>query len=428
MNSFNCWREAGEAYDVEGRGWRACAGDGKRELRPACRAHDADAGRQKGAREEARRQKKPVAKKPAAKKPVAKKAVAKTPAAATPAVDHSAMGHTEPQPEAPVTAPQAAPDDHSQMDHGPEAQPAPAPVDHSAMGHGQEAPPAAPVDHTAMGHDAPGGHAAMRGALGNYPMTREASGTAWQPDTSKHSGPMIHAGDWMLMAHGNLDLIGSWQGGPRGDDKVFVAGMLMGMAKREFANGNALQFRAMISPDPLMGKSGYPLLLASGETADGVEHLVDRQHPHDFFMELSASYSVKLAEKASAFVYAGLPGEPAFGPPAFMHRQSISTSPEAPITHHWLDSTHITFGVVTAGLVYDRAKLEVSRFNGREPDQHRWNIETGAARFDLGPPVVEPDRQACRCRAAGRIWRSPSSSSPASTSAAGRRAGPIRGR
>ena len=118
------------------------------------------------------------------------------------------------------------------------------------------------------------------------------------------------------------------------------------------------------------------MLLASGETADGVEHLVDRQHPHDFFMELSASYSVKLAEKASAFVYAGLPGEPAFGPPAFMHRQSISTSPEAPITHHWLDSTHITFGVVTAGVILDRAKLEVSRFNGREPDQHRWNIET----------------------------------------------------
>ena len=52
-------------------------------------------------------------------------------------------------------------------------------------------------------------------------------------------------------------------------------------------------------------------------------------------------------------------------------------SPEAPISHHWLDSTHISFGVVTAGIVLDRVKLEVSRFNGREPDQHRWNIETG---------------------------------------------------
>jgi len=77
------------------------------------------------------------------------------------------------------------------------------------------------------------------------------------------------------------------------------------------------------------------------------------------------------------FLYAGLPGEPAFGPPAFMHRESIMDSPEAPISHHWLDSTHISFGVITAGIVADKVKLEVSRFNGREPDQHRWNIETG---------------------------------------------------
>jgi hypothetical protein len=133
----------------------------------------------------------------------------------------------------------------------------------------------------------------------------------------------------------------------------------------------------MFSPDPLMGKSGYPLLLASGETANGTDRLIDRQHPHDFFMELSASYSVKLADKVSAYLYGGLPGEPAFGPPAFMHRQSIMASPEAPITHHWLDSTHITFGVVTAGVVLDRVKIEASRFNGREPDEKRWNIETG---------------------------------------------------
>ena len=133
----------------------------------------------------------------------------------------------------------------------------------------------------------------------------------------------------------------------------------------------------MLSPDPAMGKRGYPLLLASGETADGVTGLVDRQHPHDLFMELSASYSHPIGEGSSAFLYAGLPGEPAFGPPAFMHRLSIMDSPEAPISHHWLDSTHVSFGVVTAGLVVDGFKLEASRFNGREPDQHRWDIETG---------------------------------------------------
>jgi len=94
-------------------------------------------------------------------------------------------------------------------------------------------------------------------------------------------------------------------------------------------------------------------------------------------MELSASASQNIGPKSSVFLYAGLPGEPAFGPPAFMHREAILDSPEAPISHHWLDSTHISFDVVTAGLVLDRVKIEASRFNGREPDQHRWNIETG---------------------------------------------------
>jgi len=218
----------------------------------------------------------------------------------------------------------------------------------------------------------------MSGALGPYGMSREASGTAWQPDVSEHSGLHRVSGDWTLMGHAVLNTVYDRQEGPRGGDKAFASGMAMAIARRRFASGDMLQFRAMLSPDPLMGKRGYPLLLASGETADGATPLVDRQHPHDFFMELSASYSLKLGARSSAFVYAGLPGEPAFGPPAFMHRLSIMDSPEAPISHHWLDSTHIVFGVATAGLVMGRVKVEASRFNGREPDQHRWNIEAGA--------------------------------------------------
>jgi len=216
----------------------------------------------------------------------------------------------------------------------------------------------------------------MKGALGSYAMERESSGTAWQPDSSSHSGIMTTSGDWMLMAHGMLNLVYDHQSGPRGDDKAFASGMLMGMARHPLGGGT-LQLKAMVSPDPLMGPSGYPLLLASGETANGRDRLIDRQHPHDFVMELSGSVSQPLGPKSSVFIYAGLPGEPAFGPPAFMHRESIMDSPEAPITHHWLDSTHISFGAVTAGAVFNRVKLEVSRFNGREPDQHRWDIETG---------------------------------------------------
>ena len=122
--------------------------------------------------------------------------------------------------------------------------------------------------------------------------------------------------------------------------------------------------------------NGYPLLFATGETANGRTPLINQQHPHDLFMELSGSYSYKFSDTNSAFVYFGLPGEPALGPPAFMHRFSGMDIPEAPITHHWLDSTHITYGVLTAGYVWDKVKIEASAFRGREPDQHRYNIET----------------------------------------------------
>jgi hypothetical protein len=233
------------------------------------------------------------------------------------------------------------------------------------------------MDHSRMRHmDMPTPEHSMTGALGSYPMTRESSGTSWQPDASEHSGLMHMSGDWALMAHGTLNLVYDGQSGPRGGDKTFASGMLMGMVRRPLGHG-AIQFKAMLSPDPLMGAGGYPLLLASGETANGRDRLTDRQHPHDLFMELSASVSRDIGANGSVFLYAGLPGEPAFGPPAFMHRDAIMDSPEAPISHHWLDSTHISFGIVTAGLVMGRTKIEVSRFNGREPDQHRWDIETG---------------------------------------------------
>jgi hypothetical protein len=238
------------------------------------------------------------------------------------------------------------------------------PASHGAVQHASPAKQAKHGEHAGGAHDEHGG---MKGFLGPYSMTREGSGTSWVPDTTPHEGIYGKVGDWSTMWHGYLNLIYDRQGGPRGGDKTFVNGMVMGMAQRPLGDGT-LGFRAMLSPDPFMGKSGYPLLLATGETANGRDRLIDRQHPHDFFMELSASVSQDIGRKSSIFVYAGLPGEPAFGPPAFMHREAILDSPEAPISHHWLDSTHISFGVVTAGLVLDRFKVEASRFNGRQED------------------------------------------------------------
>jgi len=221
----------------------------------------------------------------------------------------------------------------------------------------------------------------MHGLLGSYGMSREASGTSWQPEAAPHDA--IHldvADDWMVMLHARVLGVLDSQSGPRGDSSAFSSSMAMAMASTDIGDGGTLGLKAMLSLDPLMGRRGYPLLLASGETADGVTHLIDRQHPHDLFMELAASYSQKLSDTDSLFVYAGYPGEPALGPAAYMHRVSALDNPATPLAHHWLDSTHVTFGVFTAGWVHDAWKIEVSQFTGREPDQYRFDFD--AARFD----------------------------------------------
>ena len=236
-----------------------------------------------------------------------------------------------------------------------------------AQDHAAHAPMAA-VDHTA--------HAMhMAGALGPYPMTRDASGTAWQPDSTPMEAVHGQYGPWSTMLHGFANVIATDQGGSRGDSKIVSQTMLMGMAHRPLGSGS-LMLRGMISLDPTMGKDGYPLLFQTGETANGITPLVDRQHPHDFFMELAAVYSHSLSPDTSVFLYGGYPGEPALGPPTFMHRFSGMDNPEAPLGHHWLDATHITFGVLTGGLVWQGLKLEASLFKGREPDEHRWNFDS----------------------------------------------------
>lgn len=229
----------------------------------------------------------------------------------------------------------------------------------------------------------------MAGATGSYSMMRDASGTAWQPDSTPMEGLNGMLGDWSTMLHGYLTGVYDNQGGPRGGEKAFSESMLMGMAQKQMGIGT-LTLRTMISLDPLMGKSGYPLLLQTGETADGVNPLIDRQHPHDLFMELAGIYSVPLDNKRSVFAYVGYPGEPALGPPTFMHRFSGMDDPAAPISHHWLDSTHITYGVVTGGFVDGDWKIEASVFRGREPDQYRWNfdpltLDSASARLSWNP-------------------------------------------
>ena len=240
----------------------------------------------------------------------------------------------------------------------------------------EAAMPGMSVDSMDMsGMSMKGGEMAMMPAsLGSGSAMQESSGTSWQPAATPMKGIMEQYGAWSTMVHGYINGVYDHQGGPRGADKTFSESMLMGMAEHPLGAGR-LTLRTMLSLDPLMGRDGYPLLLQTGETANGVTPLIDRQHPHDLIMELSALYGRPLGKDTSVFLYVGYPGEPALGPPTFMHRFSGMDNPAAPIAHHWLDATHVTFGVVTTGFIHGPWKVEGSVFNGREPDQYRWDFD-----------------------------------------------------
>ena len=208
----------------------------------------------------------------------------------------------------------------------------------------------------------------------DLPMTRNASGTSWEPDATPMRGVHFGAGGWSFMVHGAASAGFDDQLGSRGGHKWISTNWIMGMASHQ-ALGGEVQLRSMLSLEPLtIGSEGYPQLLQTGETYRGL-HLHDRQHPHDLFMEASLTYRRPLSDWLGAELYLAPVGEPALGPPAYMHRASAEGDPFPPISHHWQDSTHVTFGVLTGALYTRQTKLEVSWFNGREPDENRWDFD-----------------------------------------------------
>ena len=209
------------------------------------------------------------------------------------------------------------------------------------------------------------------------PATRDGSGTSWLPDQSPMYAVHKQAGRWTLMGHGNVFLQYLKDEGSRGRKQTGSINWLMGMGQRPLGAGQ-LTVRGMISFEPwTTGDCGYPDLLASGEFCNG-EPLHDQQHPHDLFMELAAQYNRPLGNGLHLELYGGPIGEPALGPVAFMHRISALPNAVAPIAHHWFDSTHITYGLVTGGIYAKRWKIEGSVFNGREPDENRTDFDFGS--------------------------------------------------
>jgi hypothetical protein len=213
----------------------------------------------------------------------------------------------------------------------------------------------------------------------DLPMNRDGSGTSWVPDESPLYAYMIHGKKWMTTIHGsffarynNQDIFKS---GSRGGQKFDAPNMIMGMTQTKVGSNGLFAINGMFSLDPLLvGPGGYPLLYQTGESYQG-NKVVDRQHPHDLFAALSVAYTQRVAKNTDLSISFGYPGEPALGPPVFMHRLSAMNDPGALLGHHYQDATHITFGVATMGFRYKDVKLEGSAFTGREPDEFRYNFD-----------------------------------------------------
>jgi hypothetical protein len=364
---------------------------------------------------------------------------------AQPTPDHTNMPGMIPAHQNPMSSmPQASPEPHSHMPgmQMPSTPPAPRPspdrMDMPGMnmpGHQMPAPPApqaspaphvhqpgmqmpsspqtpaaspnvTPDGHQSHGIHTPGPHTMKMGPLlvmsgsdmgirvgssdsNIMSMGQMASGTSWAPASTPMYMWQKVSGDWLFMLHGEAKIGVNAQGGPRGVTKFESANWIMPMAYHKLGKGT-LQLRGMFSIEPFtFPRGGSPLLFQTGETYKG-EPLIDRQHPHDLFMELSAQYTHPLGERGTWFTYIGYPGEPALGPPAFMHRASASENPSATLAHHLQDSTHISFGVLTTGITYRWFKLEGSVFNGHEPDENRYDFDTGtwnsrSARLSFAP-------------------------------------------
>ena len=258
---------------------------------------------------------------------------------------------------------------------------------------------AAPADSSHAGHHMPGmnmGDQPMSHAYSRHlPMNRNGSGTAWQPDQTPMYMWMQHQGPWMLMYHGAA--FGRYTSqnfnhpGGRGQRRaVDGPNWAMAMAQRNVGQRGLLNLSLMMSLDPLTEtRGGYPLLFQTGESYQG-QPLIDKQHPHDLFSGLSVAYTYAVSKDLDLTAYLGYPGEPAVGPTAFMHRISAMPNPDAPLSHHWTDATHITYGVATLGVRYKQFKLEGSNFTGREPDQYRYDFDrpradSWAARLNWNP-------------------------------------------
>ena len=225
--------------------------------------------------------------------------------------------------------------------------------------------------------DMPGMHGMSEpNSLVEQQLERSTAGTGAEPNSTPSEMLMTSKRGWMFMFHGVGFLADTQQSGPRGKDKLFSTNWIMPMAQRTIGHG-ILTLRTMLSFEPAtITQRQYPLLFQQGETAYG-RPIVDGQHPHDLFMEIAAIYDYRIGERTLWSLYAAPMGDPALGPVAYPHRASAAEDPTATLGHHLEDSTHISDDVVTFGVTHRMFRVEASGFHGREPDEYRWDVDSG---------------------------------------------------
>jgi len=204
-----------------------------------------------------------------------------------------------------------------------------------------------------------------------------ASGTSANPASSPMPMAMVHFGSWNTTFMGTGFLVDTQESGPRGGDKLYAPNWFMASAQHRAGSKGSFEADLMLSLEPAtVTDRRYPLLFQTGETAYGVP-LVDAQHPHNFIMGLGFHYTHQLGEDTFVDTYFAPVGDPALGPVAFPHRASAIELPQAPLSHHLQDSTHIANEVVTLGISHKKIRFEASGFYGSEPGENRWIIESG---------------------------------------------------
>lgn len=232
-----------------------------------------------------------------------------------------------------------------------------------------------------------------------------SAGTSMNPPGWPMPMIMRPFGSWNAMFMGQAFVVDTQQSGPRGGDKFYSTNWLMANAEHRVGQKGAFQVDLMLSLEPatITGRR-YPLLFQTGETAYG-RAIVDGQHPHNLIMGLAFEYARSLTENTTLELYAAPVGDPALGPTAFPHRASAMELPQAPISHHWQDSTHISDDVITAGIAFRQFKLEGSGFHGAEPGENRWIVQQGRIDSFAGRLWYFPTKYWSTQVSAGRLTR-----------------------